>query len=292
MNFYLPDFFFKFDLNFHIIQLLKSNPEYFYDDIKIASIYGCFPGAIWNGGRLMCGSTVQQNIQRTIEELNAVGVPIRYTFTNSLIEEKHLQDSYCNLLMDAANNGMNEVLVNSPILEDYLRKNYPNFKYILSTTRCERDINKINELTKNYDLIVLDFRDNANIDFLQQIEDKSKIELLVNSYCNPACQKRKHHYDLISRNQLSYRVAQTDDDDIMMCPTYTRNFYDIFEFPSVLTTDTIKEYQNMGFYNFKIEGRTLHIVTVIESYVYYLIKPEYRDQVRLQLLKQCIQWRE
>ena len=39
----------------------------------------------------------------------------------------------------------------------------------------------------------------------------------------------------------------------------------------------------MGFCNFKIEGRVLHSANVIESYVYYMVKPEHRDRVRLEL---------
>ena len=41
----------------------------------------------------------------------------------------------------------------------------------------------------------------------------------------------------------------------------------------------------MGFSNFKIEGRNINPVDVIDSYVYYLIKPEYTDMVRNILLK-------
>jgi hypothetical protein len=39
----------------------------------------------------------------------------------------------------------------------------------------------------------------------------------------------------------------------------------------------------MGYEHFKIEGRTMHPLNVVESYVYYLAKPEYRDMVRLKL---------
>jgi hypothetical protein len=36
----------------------------------------------------------------------------------------------------------------------------------------------------------------------------------------------------------------------------------------------------MGFCHFKIEGRTDNIVDVIESYLYYMIKPEWQNFVR------------
>jgi collagenase-like PrtC family protease len=69
---------------------------------------------------------------------------LRFTFSNSLLEEKHIYDTYCNLIMEEADTGNNEVIVNSPILEQYLRENYPNYKYISSTTKCERNIDIIN----------------------------------------------------------------------------------------------------------------------------------------------------
>ena len=289
MKFYLPDFFFKFDLNILITQLWQEHPEYFHDGLEIGAVYGSFPGAIWNGGRLMCGGTVIQNIENIINQFNELDMPIRFTFTNSLLQKEHLNDTYCNLIMESANNGMNEVIVNSPILEDYLRNKYPNFKYILSTTRCERNIDTINDYTKRYDLIVTDYRDNINLDFLSQIQDKSKIELLVNSYCDPNCARRKQHYDAISNNQLLFRAIEKEERDIMNCPTYNRNFYDIFDLSSVITVDKLFDtYIPMGFSHFKIEGRTSHVSNIIESYVYYMVKPEYQNKVRLYLLRHCI----
>jgi hypothetical protein len=239
MKFYLPDFFFKFDLNTLFIELWQTSPEVFNENVNIGAIYGSFPGAIWNGGRLMCGSVIIQDIEGMINRYNEMDMPVRFTFTNSLLREEHIYDTYCNLIMEAANNGMNEVLVNSPILEDYLRTKYPDFKYILSTTRCERDIDKINAFTKQYDMVVTDFRDNNNFSILEQITEKNKIELLVNSYCNPNCSRSLQHYEKISNNQLLYRVAETENQDVMDCPTYRRNFYDIFELDSVITVDSL-----------------------------------------------------
>jgi hypothetical protein len=58
INFYLPDFYYKKDLNLELILLLKEHPEYFYDNINIGAVYGVFPGSIWNGGRLFPGTIV------------------------------------------------------------------------------------------------------------------------------------------------------------------------------------------------------------------------------------------
>lgn len=282
MKFYLPDFYYKYNLNTIIIDLLKKHPEYFYDNIEIGAIYGCFPGMIWNGGRLYTGFADYDNIKDTIEAFNNRNIPIRFTCTNSLLEEKHNYDTYCNLVMDLANNGMNEILVNSPILEDYLRKTYPNYKYILSTTRCERDINKINQYTNEYHLVVTDYRDNDNFEFLEKIEKKDKIELLINAYCNPNCKIRKKHYETISDAQLKSKLKY----DSLSCENMDISFYNILNNNTVIKRDDLYgKYINMGFEHFKIEGRSIHNIEVIESYMYYLIKPEYRDIVRHGIIK-------
>ena len=60
--FSIPDFFYLFDLNTMLLQLMKQEPEKFYEDVKIDSIYGSFPGCIWNSGRASCGWASIENI--------------------------------------------------------------------------------------------------------------------------------------------------------------------------------------------------------------------------------------
>lgn len=282
MNFYLPDFYYKYKLNMKIIQLLKECPEYFQDNTQIGAVYGTFPNAIWNGGRCcLLGQALLPNIEGTINAYNKLGIPVRFTFTNCLLEEKHLNDTYCNLIMDAANNGQNEIIINSLILEEYLREKYPNFKYISSTTKCERDVNKINLDCKQYDMVVIDYRDNHNFDFLNQIEDKSKIELLLNAHCHPNCPVRAEHYEILSLSQLNF--FETDQSDLH-CPG-TDNFYKALEFSTVIKNNELQLYNDMGINNYKIEGRLSENIYVIESYLYYFIKPEYQNEVRIILLR-------
>lgn len=287
MKFYLPDFYYKYDLNFQLISLLKEHPEYFYEGIEIGAVYGTYPGAIWNGGRVFLNSTDFDNIKITTEAFNKLNIPVRFTFSNCLIEEKHLNDTYCNLIMEIADNGMNEVIINSKVLEEYLRKNYPNYKYILSTTKCERDVDRINQLCENYDLVVTDYRDNDNFDFLSKLNQKDKIELLINAYCDPKCKIRDKHYLKLSECQLNHKNVN-DLNEFSNCPTYNRDFYSTLDFNSVLKREALySTYINMGFSNFKIEGRTIASINVLESYIYYLIKPEYQNKVRLLLMPYC-----
>jgi hypothetical protein len=62
IKFYIPDFYNLYGLNIKLLELLWEYPEYFYDNIEIGAIYGTFPGAIWNGGRVMLGTTTLEKI--------------------------------------------------------------------------------------------------------------------------------------------------------------------------------------------------------------------------------------
>jgi hypothetical protein len=278
--FYLPDFYYKYDLNIYFINLLHDHPEYFIDGLKIGAVYGTFPGAIWNGGRVFLGTTDSINIEKTIADFNNLEVPVRFTFTNCVLQKEHVYDQYCNLIMKHADNGMNDVLINADVLEEYLRNKYPNFRYIMSTTKCERNLDKINEACEKYDLVVSDYRDNVNDEFLKGIKYKDKIEILLNAICDPNCPRRCEHYKFISEHQLNHTFGG------QFCKDKTNGFLDAKQkWPTVVKTERLNELINMGYRHFKIEGRACHSADVIESYVYYMVKPEYRDEVRMMLIK-------
>ena len=286
MNFYLPDFYFNKELNLYLIDLMQLHPEYFYNDICIKAVYGSFPGTIWNGGRQIPMKTISRiDIDNIIKEFNDRNIGLNFTFTNFLLEENHVYDSYCNLIAELAHNNLNSIIINSPILETHLRQKYPNFNYILSTTKCERNVEAINNCCEKYDLVVPDYRDVVNPAFLASLKYPNKIELLVNAYCNPACKLREKHYYNLSYGQLHFTRIH---DETLKCPTRFRSFLESLNFPTVLKVEDIYgKYKDMGFTNFKIEGRLTHVVDVIESYVYYLVKPEHKDNVRCLLLKNC-----
>ena len=291
INFYLPGLDLSYlDFYIHFANYMRLPPAsgFFMDNIRIASFYGAFNNTIWQGGRTMIGMQPSLlEMENAIQRTNDAGIAVRYTFTNSLIEERHLGDTYCNTTMELANNGKNEVLVNSPVLEAYLRKQYPNFKYILSTTACERNIDRINEATKKYDLVVIDFRDNHNMDFLAKIQDKDKIEILVDDYCPSFCRFRKKHYDIVSRVNL-YQGSPSEGECLETNrPKNIHGFYQNLETnaDTNLTSEEIYgKYRDMGFRNFKLIGRDDRSLFTFESYMYYLVRPEWRDRVRDELI--------
>lgn len=67
IKFHLPDFCGNYKMNLYLADTLNEHPEYFYDDIKIASSYGCFPPAAWNGGRTVTGAVRREFIDFIIQ---------------------------------------------------------------------------------------------------------------------------------------------------------------------------------------------------------------------------------
>ena len=280
---HLPGLTVNFYLNQVLINLMKEHPDKFKEDYKIGSVYGTFPGAIWNGGRAVLGSMTMSTIDSIIKTYNRLEAPVRFTWTNSCLEEKHIYDTYCNLIMGLANNGMNQVLCNSEVLEDYLRKEYPDFEYVSSTTKRIKSIESFKEeLKKDYFMVVLDYDLNHDEETLKSLEDASeRVEILVDEICYPDCPKRVNHYRQESIQQLSFDKGKPFE-----CPNIkTRpSFAECMKRPSFISDADVDAYVERGFVNYKLIGRGLPEDLIVDSYMYYLVKEEHRDFIRNKLL--------
>lgn len=266
-------------LNQLIINLMKDYPDKFRDGYQIGSVYGTIPGAIWNGGRAVFGILDRESIARIIKVYNDKGIPARFTWTNALLEERHLYDTYCNLIMKLGDNSMNQVLVNRPVLEQYIRREYPSYALISSTTKRMVDKELIlQELKKHYKLVVLDYDLNRDEETLAMIAPYTdKIEILVDEICYPNCPKRAEHYRDESRMQLAYTMRS----DFKCINKSTKpSFAECRKRPGFISNEEIGRYIERGFVNFKLVGRGLPMEFVRDSYLYFLVKEESREFVR------------
>ena len=268
-------------INHVLFDIMRRQPELFMEGYKVGSVYGTFPSAIWNGGRnFLAGTSDRQEVEKIIKSYNAFGIPVRFTWTNVLLEDKHLSDEYCNMIMKVGDNGLNQVLVNSPILEDYIRKNYPKYKVISSTTKRILSLDRLREeVDKDYFLVVLDYdfnHDEKVIDALKPVADR--IEILVNETCQPHCPLRVSHYKEISKAQLEHNTKiQFPCSD--PAPD-KRTFKGCMNRPSFMSNADVADYVKMGYKNFKIVGRGEGAAFYIDSLIYYLVKDEHKDYVR------------
>lgn len=280
---HLPGFCELFYLNQTVVRLMQDFPDKFRSGYRIGSVYGTFPGAIWNGGRAVFGIISKGDMEKIIGFYNSFNIPVRFTWTNSILEEKHLNDTYCNLIMSIADNGKNQVLVNTKVLEEYLRAAYPNFEYISSTTKRLTDVSLVeDELNSDYKLVVLDYDLNHNEKVLKQLEPfADRIEILVDEICYAECPKRKDHYKDESLMQLNF-----DRGTVFDCPNRKTkpSFAECRKRPQFIGNDTINDYIDRGYVNFKLVGRGLPIEMVVESYLYYLVNDADRSFVKEKIM--------
>lgn len=293
-RFHLPGLRYNYPLNMFWLSLLDTHPEYFYEGVEIGSCFGEFPISLWNGGRLVMHDQCDAGfIKAVVKNINAHGVPIRYTYTNPLITEEDLDDPYCNFCMQVADNGMNEVMIFSPILEKYLREKYPSFKYNSSTCKEIKDVDQLNdEIDKPYKYVVLDYNLNNKWDILEKVKKPEKLEVLVNTLCIPGCPRRGKHYENVGQNERIILKNRTlpKDKQIPIIP-WTCEYGDkncihtIMDYPTVIKPeDCYGKYMDMGINNFKIEGRTANLFSLIDTYCMYMIKPEYYNTTRLLII--------
>lgn len=305
VKFHLPDFSRLSKFNMVFLAMLENSPEFFREGVEIGSFYGVFPPSVWNGGRVMLGNCDKKFVKGVINYFNSKNVPIRFTFTNPVIEEKHLSDPFCNMVLHAADSELNGCIVVSPLLEEYIRKNYPKLKITSST--CKRITDEgvlFEELEKDYHLVVLDYDLNNKFDVLEKIPYKEKCEVLVNPCCQPACKHRSNHYKTIGLEQIAFNEhikkhpanipynpdkfarEHPESKAELECKCEQRTLFDIKNLSTHVSPDDIwNKYVPMGFCNFKIEGRTFDIFNLIEHYLYYMVKPECIDKARLILLR-------
>ena len=296
-RFHLPNFSGCFKLNLLYAELLKRHPEFFREGVEIASVYGVFPPCLWNGGRSQGGYADKAFMKTVIKEFNSRGIPLRFTFTNLMLEKKHLSDERCNTMLHLAKNGPNGVIVASPLLEEYIRRDFPQMPLTSSTCKRLNSAEALTaELAKDYRIVVADYDLNNRFDILEALPRKQDVELLVNACCTPECPSRMQHYQDIGMQQIAFcehikkspqvpfDLAAHDPHNFRSCPYSKRNIFAIRDLKTHISPEAIWEkYTPLGFEQFKIEGRTASIPNLIETYMYYMAKPECRDEARFTL---------
>lgn len=286
INYYCPDFAYGKVVYENLIQMKAIAPYAFYD-YNIKYIYGAFGSMIWNGGTCLKDIPNIDFVKSIIEFYEQIQVPLQLTLTNPLLEKEDCYDRYCNKVLEIANNGLNEVLVTSPYLEEHIRNKFPNIKINKSIISTEKDEDYLSLLNK-YNKIVLPRRKVKDFDFLNTIpfNQKEKFELLCNDPCPLNCPRLYDHYNEYALGTL-YEKSTTDLS--LSCLTLKNSIFARHAYKKdQISYEEIKEnYEPLGFSEFKIAGRSNPFI-VIFNVVPYFVKPEYQLDVCSILVKEVI----
>lgn len=283
-NFILPGMYEHYNLNFRLLELMKTKPEIFREDIKVSACYGNFQFCIFDGGRNFPGyrHTCKEEIEDIVHIYNDIyGVPIRLIFTNNQLTPEHYTDRFGNLVLSICENDMNEITVGDDDFEKWIKEKYPKYKFISSTTKClSKPDELIAELSKEeYIMVCLDYNLNKNFKLLDTFpqEVKDKCEFLCNAICPPACPQRKEHYKYNSLFSLSYGKGYQMETCQIKANTVspiTCGYHN-----NISPEELYETYVPKGFTLFKIEGRTLGEIEMAMNYARYMAKPGYENYV-------------
>lgn len=289
-HFFLCGAFESFDFIHVFLKTAKKCPWMLKDNVVIDSVFGS-PTCIWNGGRAIANVYYNKKQLQNIHDTYAnLGVKVRFIFTNSLLNEHDLYDRYCNLIMYIFQDLSPEVVVYSPLLEDYLRSQYPTVSFISSTTkRLRTSEEQLKEFNHDYKYICLDYDYNYDLNFLESIQekDRNRVEILINSTCLKGCNARVLHQEFSCRRQLEY---DSDDDCesepfFKECPKIRRsmersssetiNAKNLYCGTNYILPQDLDIFLDKGFSHFKIQGRELTPSQILAEFIPYIVRPEY-----------------
>ena len=282
-QYHLPGLFEFYELYRVFLPLYCTHRDWFYPWCDIASLYGAPADCLWDGGRVGGGDVRPRDALALAQEY---GISARLTFSNSLLQPEHLSDPTCNKLcrlFAACDTPQSGVIVHSELLLDYLKRTYPSFYFVSSTTKVLTEFSQLAQETAREDFryVVPDFRLNKAFDRLATLpqDQRDKLEFLCNECCWFGCTDRRRCYENVSRRNLGE-----------LCPEHRctapgaaegYRFSKAMRNPGFIGVEDIRStYLPMGFSQFKIEGRGLGSALVLEFLLYYLTKPEHQLQVR------------
>lgn len=276
----LPGYFTKHFFIRAILEIYDDYREYFYDDIVLDSSYDLPDGLIWNGGRVMTyysdyTATILDQIMKFYQEHN---FSLWHTCTNMMLKEEHLHDEMCNKFFDSYLKPNDKIVINSQLLHQYMKnKWHPEFVY--STTMGLRDLDKINEVSKN-NVVCINYNDQINFDYMSKLLYPQNVEIIAGEACHLNCPHRKRHYEAISLFTLGEKTPENERD--IYCPNNIQSDKTGIEYVTLydgfLPFDTMNKLADMGFEYFKIVGRERDDQPYLETIAYYIIKPIYKFQ--------------
>lgn len=269
----------KFGMDDYLDRLAYLNNKYQGNNIIIDEVYGCIPSNIIGNAR--AASELEQvdkeMIRRFIAKADSLGIAFDYTlnsfWSNGLEFNSNGRKSILNEIEGLIEIGIRNVTVSSPGILKLLSKHFSDLNITVSINNCVDSLHAIKRWEKEgVHKIVLNRNINKEFELLKSISKQSdvKLELLVNSLCNLHCALHQYHNMINScssntncvridsaypQNQCAFNMLSNMTE--LMCSGWIR-------------PEDIHIYEEMGYKNFKLDGRCLpaeEILLTCEAYL-------------------------
>ncbi len=267
----------------------------------IKYVYGT-PLCAWAGGRKNLIQIKNLNqIDYYLKSLKTQNLTPTFTFNNINKIEEQLNDEFSNNLLDIAYQNDAHFIVASDVLYNHIKSRYPNAKMHCSIINpiCKKIDDKnfdetkfYNEMLDKYEVVVMRPEYTIeNIDKLDKlISDISRVEILINQYCQYNCQYHKKHYILLNEYNVSQQKINQDSvqkltkgitnlDKFVMenCPKRNNAKYrDV-----TITNEQVKQLVNIGIKKIKLQGRDHNFDELFnELYQYFFNTEITQEEIR------------
>lgn len=279
INFTFPNFINSTKINDYFSYISTQKPYYLKTPIGINHISGGLPFTLWNGG---VNSSLIGNLLKNEQIDNIFKTThssIRLNFANLFITNEDFYNNYCRLILEYGNNGSTVIEITNLNLYSYIKDNYRNYnKFILSPNAwCMKDLTpeELNAICENDDFYLISLPPylSNNFEYIEQIQQKNKIEITVNPRCPLTCKNYQNCWLSESKKQYDF----SGNSNIISCNN--RLMYNNKN--QVITMEDIKtKYLPKGITHFKIEEcYPFSENELLLFLVHYFIKEEYQQEV-------------
>lgn len=267
-------------------------------ELPIKYAFGGVP-CVFQGGRVPNYDYDLPQIKEIIDGYNKRGIACRLTFSSPFITEDDLSDEKSNQMLKIIEDNNHTYMENLPnkngviialdILNEYIKEKYPSLERISSQVKpsievglgpCKDTADYYNKLFDNYDIVVINPAKVYDDEFLRKIKYPERCEFIANHKCIPNCQNAKNHYETLTRWQLEklndvdkaiFNKTNERLTKIIADCSYTKTRNPLLT--AALMTEDIQKLVNLGFTQFKIEGRENAYICFSHDIGTYIFNP-------------------
>ncbi len=252
-----------------IIEFKKDRPEIYRTKLNSIQVYGRFPYSIWSQEPSERKYTYMEDIEQNLKFLKDNNTDIYYEFSNTQLTKESVYDSFCNMELSLSENLTVFAIVYSQYLVKYVKTNYPNVKLI----RPQLYDKTIPD--EYYDLYIINYE--------HYTKEKDRILMHPEKYIiylNSYGPDKKEIADKKSKDILEFNSINYDS-----YPLEIATFEESKKLADFVAVEIMEKLAFGGIKNFIIKNNRNSYYEILESFIYYLIKPEYQDKIRLELIK-------
>lgn len=241
----------------------------------ITEIYGS-PDISWNGGRII-STGISNNFEFELNKVSNAGLRPVIIFSNPIITNEMLEDKNSNILLELGIKYNAKFIVSNEKLIHHIKTKYSkaDIKVSLIKVALENGVNNL-EYYKNLEQFFYNYvvhpDDNLNFNLLKKL-DRNKVEILLNERCTQNCPNRVEHYVNLSQEQANGTSDLTKKNNFLNCCEFIPEIKQLSHNKKniSLSVEEVKKLYNLGFYNFKIQGRTDNLYAFCFDLLKYIL---------------------